>query len=106
MTKMANKLRVVVALFAVIGATLSLSAAEKVTPMRQVRDMVRDAKVVEVGEELCIEGYIISKPHGHNNDLNIQVHYASLKNDDLATIYIESLTGDVGLLYLHCLQNG
>ena len=97
MTKMANKLRVVVALFAVIGATLSLSAAEKVTPMRQVRDMVRDAKVVEVGEELCIEGYIISKPHGHNNDLNIQVHYASLKNDDLATIYIESLTGDVGL---------
>ena len=94
---MVNKLRSVVALLAVLGATWSLSAAENVTPMRQVRDMVRDAKVVEVSDNLCIEGYIISKPHGHNNDLNIQVHYTSLKNDDLATLYIESLTGDVGL---------
>jgi hypothetical protein len=97
MTQVMGKLRGIVALLITMCAVLAAHAAEGVVPMRQVRDMVRDAKVVELTEELCIEGYVVSKPHGHNNDLNIQVHYASLKNDDLATIYIESLTGDVGL---------
>ncbi len=80
-----------------LAITMPVFATETVVSMRQVRDMARDAKILEVNDNLCIEGYVISKPHGHNNDLNIQVHYASLKNDDLATLYIESLSGDVGL---------
>ena len=97
MTQKANKLRGVVTMLVAMVATLSLSAAEPIVSMRQVRDMAKDAKIMEVGDDICIEGYAIGKPHGHNNDMNIQVHYASLKNDDLATIYVESLSGDVGL---------
>ncbi len=91
-----GKLRRIVALLITMCTVLAAHAAEGVVPMRQVRDMVRDAKIVEVKDSLLVEGYVISQPRGHNNDLNIQVHYASLKNDDLATLYIESLSGDVG----------
>lgn len=87
----------ILATLALLVAILPLSATEQMTSMRQVRDMVREAKVVEVEDDLRIEGFIISQPRGHNNDLNIQAHYASLRNADLATIYIESLTGDVGM---------
>lgn len=80
-----------------VMTTLPLFAMANVTPMRQVRDMVREKRVVEVDNNLCIEGYIISKPRGNNNDLNEQAHYTSMRNKDLATLYIESLSGDVGL---------
>ena len=82
---------------ALMVAILPLSAAEKVTPMREVRDMVREAKEVKVTEDILIEGYMIGKPYGQNNEMNVSVHYASLKNGDLATGYIESLNGDTGL---------
>ena len=97
---MTQKVRIYKMLFAVLAVfvlAMPVSADNVVVPMRQVRDMVRDANFLKVEDNLCIEGYVISKPHGHNNDLNIQVHYASLKNDDLATLYVESLSGDVGL---------
>ena len=86
----------VVSALVLLVAVLPLSATEQITPMRYVRDMVCEKGEVEVNEDLCIEGYVVSKPNGHNNDLNVQVHYASLRNEDLSTIYVESLTGDVG----------
>ena len=87
--------RLVIALLATM--VVSPLSAAGVLSMRELRDRVRELKELVINEELSIEGFVISKPHGHNNDLNIQVHYASLKNEDLATIYIESLTGDVGM---------
>ena len=82
---------------ATVMAILPLLAVANTTPMRQVRDMAREKGVVVVDNNLCIEGYIISKPNGNNNDLNIQAHYTGMRNDDLATLYVESLSGDVGL---------
>ena len=92
-----NFIKRVLTALAVIVTVLPLSAAEAVTPMREVRDMARKAKVVEVTEDILIEGYMIGQPYGQNNEMNISVHYSSLKNGDLATGYIESLNGDAGL---------
>lgn len=74
---------------------LPLSAA-KVTSMRDVRDMVQKAGSLTVEQDLYVEGFIISKVNGRNNEFNEQVHFASIKNLDLTTGYIESVTGDVG----------
>ena len=92
-----NRIKSMFVALALLVVALPLSAAEQITPMRKVRDMANEAKVLEVTEDICIEGYMVSKPHGHNNDLNVQVHYTSLRNEDLSTLYIESLSGDVGL---------
>ena len=86
-----------VLMLAVLTVALPSSAAEAIKPMREVRDMARAAKVVEVADELLIEGYMIGQPYGQNNEMNVSVHYSSLKNGDLATGYIESLDGNVGL---------
>ena len=83
------------ALLVAIVAVLPLSA-NPITSMREVRDMAQKAKSMVVEQELYIEGYVISKPYGHNNDLNPQVHYASMRNNDLATVYIEAVDGSVG----------
>ena len=92
-----RKIKCLAMALALIAAVLPLSASESVTPMRQVRDMARKAKVVEVAEDILIEGYMIGQPYGQNNEMNVSVHYASLQNGDLATGYIESLSGDAGL---------
>ena len=63
----------VVSALVLLVAVLPLSATEQITPMRYVRDMVCEKGEVEVNEDLCIEGYVVSKPNGHNNDLNVQV---------------------------------
>ncbi len=82
---------VALVLFGAVGAT------ERITSMREVRDMVaRRGEALVVEQDLLIEGFVVSKPYGYNNEMNAQVHYASMKNNDLATGYIESLTGDVG----------
>lgn len=73
-----------------------VASAETITPMRKVRDMAKEAKCLVVEQDILIEGYVVSKPGGANNDQNKQVHYASLKNYDLSTVYVESLTADVG----------
>ena len=92
-----RKIKCLAMALALIAAVLPLSASESVTPMRKVRDMAREAKVVEVTEDILIEGYMIGQPYGQNNEMNVSVHYASLQNGDLATGYIESLSGDAGL---------
>lgn len=92
-----KKLKRVVLMLAALAVALPSMANGTVTPMREVRDMARKAKVVEVADDLIIEGYMVGLPNGHNNEMNTQVHYASLKNNDLATGYIESLSGDAGL---------
>lgn len=84
-----------VMMFVALVATATLSAAT-ITPMHKVRDMAKEAKNLVVEQELLIEGYIVSKPGGANNDHNQQIHYASLKNYDLATVYVESLKADIG----------
>lgn len=85
----------VLVLIAMMVLPLSLSAAE-VTSMRDVRGMAQKAGSLTIEKELYIEGFIISKVRGHNNEMNEQLYYAKLKNHDLSTGYIESLTGDVG----------
>lgn len=80
---------------AALMATAVVSAVT-ITPMHEVRNMLKGEKSLLVEQELFIEGYIVSKPRGHNNDVNVQVHYASLRNEDLSTLYIESLSADVG----------
>ena len=92
-----NLIKRVLTALAVVATVLPLSAAEGVTPMREVRDMARKAKVVDVTEDILIEGYMIGQPYGHNNEMNLSVHYTSMKNNDLETGYIESLSGDTGL---------
>ena len=91
-----EKIRRTISLLAILCVVCPLSAFGQITSMREVREMAKTAKTLVVEQELTIEGYVVSLPYGHNNDLNTQVHYASLKNEDLATIYIESLSGDVG----------
>ena len=86
-----------VLMLAVVAVALPTFAAEAVKPMREVRDMARAAKVVEVTDDILIEGYMVGQPYGQNNEMNVSVHYASLKNGDLETGYIESLNGDAGL---------
>ena len=85
----------VLVLIAMMVLPLPLSAAE-VTSMRDVRGMAQKAGSLTVEKELFVEGFIISKVRGHNNEMNEQLYYAKLKNHDLSTGYIESLTGDVG----------
>lgn len=72
------------------------SFAWTITPMREVRDMAVKSATLTVEQDLYVEGFIISKVKGCNNEVNEQVHFASLKNHDLSTGYIESVTGDVG----------
>ena len=72
------------------------SFAWTITPMREVRDMAVKSATLTVEQDLYVEGFIISKAKGCNNEVNEQVHFASLKNHDLSTGYIESVTGDVG----------
>ncbi len=72
-------------------------SAQSLTPMRSVRDMALKAGSLTVEQELYVEGFIISKHNGRNNEMNEQVHFASLRNYDLSTGYIESVSGDVGL---------
>ena len=65
--------------------------------MREVRDMMaRRGEALLVEQNLLIEGYVVSKHNGRNNEMNLNVHYASMKNYDLSTGYIESLSGDIG----------
>lgn len=96
MLQKTERARGVILLVALLCMVVPLSAAEQITSMRDVREMAKQTHGMVVEQDIAIEGYVISKPHGHNNDLNIQLHYASLKNDDLATVYIESLSGDIG----------
>ena len=94
---MMNKLRKIVAVVVALMALCSLSAAERITSMREVRDMMaRRGTSLLVEQNLLVEGYIVSKPKGANNEMNVNVHYASMKNYDLSTGYIESLSGDIG----------
>ena len=58
--------------------------------------MVQRAKSITVEHDLYIEGFIISRPYGRNNELNFQRHHTEMKDIDGATGYIESLSGDVG----------
>ena len=81
---------------AVALMTLLPSFAQTITPMREVRDMALKAGKLTVEQELYVEGYIISKVKGCNNEMNEQVHFRSIQNFDLSTGYIESLTGDIG----------
>ena len=87
--------RVMIVLLAILIGVATAQAAE-ITPMRKVRDMAKEAKILVVEQDLLIEGFVVSKPGGANNDQNAQIHYASLKNYDLSTVYVESLTADVG----------
>lgn len=92
-----NKLRKIVAVVVAMCAICSLSAQERITSMREVRDMMaRRGEALVVEQDLRIEGYVVSKPKGYNNEMNAQVHYASMKNYDLSTGYLESLSGDIG----------
>ncbi len=95
---MLQKMRIerVLALSLLLLLMTFTSRAESVVSMRDVRSMAKSAVTMDVEQEIYIEGYVVSKPYGHNNDMNTQIHYASLKNEDLATVYIESLSGDVG----------
>ena len=86
-----------VLMLALLAVALPSFAAEAIKPMREVRDMARVAKVVEVTDDILIEGYMVGQPYGQNNEMNVSVHYASMKNGDLETGYIESLNGDAGL---------
>jgi hypothetical protein len=58
--------------------------------------MASQAGTLIVEQDLYVEGFIISKHNGRNNETNEQVHFASLRNYDLSTGYIESVKGDVG----------
>lgn len=93
---MMRNLRRFVAVLVALASLGALSAAEKITSMREVRDMAKSAQVMTVAEDLFVEGFIVSKYDGRNNEMNLNVHYASMKNYDLSTGYIESLSGDVG----------
>lgn len=86
----------VVTLLLALASFAVASAAEKITSMREVRDMAKSAKVLTVEDDINIEGFIVSKYNGRNNEMNVNVHYASMKNYDLSTGYIESLSGDIG----------
>ena len=104
MKKVKNIIALVVAMFAIC----SLSAAERITSMREVRDMMaRRGEALLVEQDLLIEGLVVSKHNGANNEMNLNVHYASMKNYDLSTGYVESLTGDIGfkLSYAHRSQS-
>ena len=92
---MMKRLKLILLVVATI-VVLPLSAAE-ITSMRVVRDMAQKSGTLVVEQELCIEGFIISKANGCNNEMNEQVYHTTLKNHDLTTGYIESVTGDVGL---------
>ena len=85
-----------VAVLAVAVVAMAAASAATITPMREVRGMVAGKGTMSVEQELFIEGFIISKPYGHNNDMNRQYSYVGVRNYDLATGYIESLSGDVG----------
>ena len=92
-----NKLRRFVAVVVALAAICSLSAAERILSMREVRDMMaRRGVELLVEQNLLIEGYVVSQYNGSNNEMNVNVHYASMKNYDLSTGYIESLSGDIG----------
>ena len=91
-----NNLRKFIAVLVALASLCVVSAAEKITSMREVRDMAKSAQVLTVAEDLYVEGFIVSNPKGGNNEMNLNVHYASMKNYDLTTGYIESLSGDVG----------
>lgn len=90
-----SRFQKIVMMFVALVATTALSAAT-ITPMRKVRDMAKEAKTLVVENDILIEGYVVSKPGGANNDHNLQIHYASLRNFDLATVYVESLNADIG----------
>lgn len=87
--------RIVVAL-AMAVMVLPVVAAEKISSMREVREMVQRAGEMVVDRPLYIEGFVVSKPNGHNSDLNTQTNQTTLRNTDLATVYFESLSGDMG----------
>ena len=92
-----NKLRRFVAVVVALTAICSLSAAERILSMREVSDMMARRGVdLLVEQNLLIEGYVVSQYNGSNNEMNVNVHYASMKNYDLSTGYIESLSGDIG----------
>lgn len=80
---------------AMMVTPLSLSAVE-ITPMRDLRNMVQKVGSLTIEQDIYIEGFIISKVKGCNNEMNEQVHFASFKNHDLSTGYIESVKGDIG----------
>ena len=92
-----NNLRRFIAVLVALASLGVVSAAERITSMREVRDMMaRRGESLLVEQNLLIEGYVVSNPKGGNNEMNLNVHYASMKNYDLSTGYIESLSGDIG----------
>ncbi len=92
----AVNLKMAILLVAILCIVTPLSAIAQTTSMREVREMAKGAKTMVVEQDITIEGYVVSKPNGYNNDLNVQVHYASMRNEDLSTVYVESLSGDIG----------
>lgn len=84
-------------LVAMLCMIVPLSAVGKTVSMREVRDMAKKSKTVVVEQDLTIEGYMVGHPFGNNNDMNVSFLYMQLRNRDLGTGYIESLSGDVGL---------
>ena len=103
-----NKIRRIIAVVVAMFSLCAVSAAERITSMREVRDMMsRRGEALLVEQDILIEGYIVSKHNGANNEMNLNVHYASMKNYDFTTGYIESLSGDIGfkLSYAHRSQS-
>ncbi len=88
--------RVVALLVAMLCVVAPFSAVGQSISMREVRDMAKSAKTLVVEQDLVIEGFVISKPGGANNDINVSVHFRTLANNDLSTVYVESIDGDVG----------
>ena len=89
--------KVTMLLVAMLSIIIPLSAIGQTISLREVRDMARTAKVMQVTDDLVIEGYMVGQPYGQNNEMNISIRYSQLRNFDLATGYIESLSGDVGM---------
>ena len=80
---MMNNLRRFVVVLVALASLGVVSAAEKISSMREVRDMAKSAQVLTVADDLYVEGFIVSKHDGRNNEMNLNVHYASIKNYDL-----------------------
>lgn len=93
---MKSRLKWLLIALLIVATAVSATAAERITSMREVRDMLSKDKELLIEQDILIEGYIVSKPNGHNSDLNTQRNQTSLRNTDLTTVYFESLNGDIG----------
>lgn len=96
MVQRVDKSRLAILLLAVLLVATPLFAFGQTLSMREVRELAKSAKTLVVEQDITVDGYVVSKPGGWNNDINISVHYSSMKNEDLSTVYLESLNADMG----------